>query len=100
LVVVRRSSGPFGICWLGFGAGMLSKINFFSFLARLLRTINHFSSLHPYILLVYTIILQHIHMMMFGGSEEVIWSICDVLGWIRSSGMLSKINCLHFFPGC
>jgi hypothetical protein len=38
-------------------------------------------------------------MMIIGGGEGIIWSICDVLGWIWSSGMLSKINFLHFLPG-
>jgi hypothetical protein len=53
------------------------------------------------ILLVHTIILQHVHTIIIGGGEEVIWSICDVFGfgWIWSSGMLSKINFLHFLSG-
>jgi hypothetical protein len=95
-VAVRRSSGPFEFAGLDLKfrdvvknhldleLGCFQKST--SFCISCPASENKFCqspSIFPTnILLVYTIILPHIHMMMFGGGEVVIWSICDVLGWI------------------
>jgi hypothetical protein len=92
------------LAWIWSWDVVKNQLFVFAFLSWRLRT--NPASLHPpsiyptNILLVHTIPLQHVHMMIIGGGEGVIWSICDVFGWIWSSGMLSKINFLHFLSGC
>jgi hypothetical protein len=110
-MVVMGSSGPFGMCWVGFVAGMLST-NGLHYLVILHAGLDlwlgccqqmacncptsepktcHSPSISPInILLVHTIILQYVHMMLIDGCDGVIWPIWYVLGWICGPDVVKK----------
>jgi hypothetical protein len=89
-MVVMGSSGPFGMCWVGFVARMLKIQLAF---AQLMSTKQscHSPSISPInILLVHTIILQYVHLMLIDGCDEVIWPIWYMLGWICGWDVINK----------
>jgi hypothetical protein len=83
------------MCWVGFEVQVQGRFQKSTFCISCPASENNSScqspSIYPTnIMLVYTIILQHVHMMIIGGGEVVIWSIWYLPAWIWGWDVFKK----------